>query len=171
MNKHPIETIVLPNGATLIFTPCPGTKSVGLNDTLEQFQQQGVSMLLTLMFDNEMAANDVMKLPELCLKFQIKWLQLPIVDDEAPKQKFEQRWQRYKQLILHEIKNRGNVAVHCKGGTGRTGTVISLLLLELGWPVHKIKQEVQRVKPQALTIQKQIYYLNSQVTGSDEQFS
>jgi protein-tyrosine phosphatase len=62
------------------------------------------------------------------------------------------------------------VAVHCKGGTGRTGTVISLILLELGWSVSRVKQEIQVLKPKALRIQKQIDYLNSQLINQTEKF-
>lgn len=170
MNNHPYETLALPNGAKLLFTPCPGTKAATLEESLQQLKQQGVSMLLTLMFCKEMVENDITKLPELCDTLQIKWLQLPIVDDEAPQESFQQRWDKYKHLIFDEINNKGVVAVHCKGGTGRTGTVISMLLLQLGWPVAKIKQEVQALKPNALRIQKQIDYLNSTLSHSKEMF-
>ena len=166
---HPFQTLALPNGAKLLFTPCPGTKDASLEESLLQLKQQGVSMLLTLMFDKEMTENKVTTLPKLCNTHQIQWLQLPIVDDEAPQEAFEQQWQKYKAKILREIDNKGVVAVHCKGGTGRTGTVISLLLLQLGWSAAKIKQEVQIIKPKALRIQKQIDYLNSQLINSVEQ--
>jgi len=171
MTEHPFEALALPNGAKLLFTPCPGTKTANLEESLQQLKQQGVSMLLTLMFDKEMVENNAIKLPQLCKIYNIQWLQLPIVDDEAPQEAFQQQWQKNKALILNDIANKGVVAVHCKGGTGRTGTVISLLLLQLGWPVDKIKQEVQIVKPKALRIQKQIDYLNSQLISSAEQFS
>ncbi|MEW6981830.1 tyrosine-protein phosphatase [Colwelliaceae bacterium 6471] len=170
VEAHPFETLALPNGAKLLFTPCPGTKQVNLDESLRQLKQQGVSMLITLMFSKEMVENDISELPELCDALQIKWLQLPIVDDEAPQESFQIKWQKYKELILNEIANKGVVAVHCKGGTGRTGTVISLLLIQLGWSVTKIKQEVQKVKPKALRIQKQLDYLNCQVTMSSERF-
>lgn len=167
MNQHPFETLALPNGAKLLFTPCPGTKAANLDESLQQLKQQGVTMLLTLMFDKEMVENDIAMLPELCDKLQLKWLQLPIVDDEAPQEAFQRKWDKYKQLILDEINNKGVVAVHCKGGTGRTGTVIALLLLALGWPVNKIIKEIQSVKPKALRIKKQLDYLNNQLVNSD----
>jgi len=170
VNQHPFESLILPNGAKLLFTPCPGTKDVDLEESLQQLKQQGVSMLLTLMFDKEMVENNAIKLPQLCKIYQIQWLQLPIVDDEAPKEAFHQQWIKNKALIMNEINNKGVVAVHCKGGTGRTGTVISLLLLELGWSADKIKQEVQTLKPKALRIQKQIDYLNSRLTRPIEVF-
>lgn len=162
MNYHPFETLILANGAKLLFTPCPGTKSVSLENSVHQLKEQGVSMLLTLMFDEEMADNGITTLPNLCKSLQISWLQLPVIDDEAPQAEFEQQWQQHKTHILNEVHNKGVVAVHCKGGTGRTGTVIALILLQLGWSIDKIKQEIQTLKPKALRIQKQIDYLNNQ---------
>jgi protein-tyrosine phosphatase len=163
VNKHPFEIIALDHGSKLLFTPCPGTKLVGLEDSIEQLKENGTSMLITLMFDEEMASNNIVSLPELCHQHQISWLQLPIVDDEAPSEVFQSQWGKYKPIILNELNNKGVVAIHCKGGTGRTGTVIALLLLALGWPVDKIVKEVQNVKPKALRIKKQLDYLNKQL--------
>jgi protein-tyrosine phosphatase len=118
------------------------------------------------MFDEEMAKNKVLSLPDICHHQQTSWLQLPIIDDEAPDKAFESQWEKYKGQILTELKNNGVVAIHCKGGTGRTGTVIAMILLELGWPVNKIIAEVQNVKANALRIQKQRDYLNKQLSNS-----
>lgn len=166
MNIHPFETVSLENGARLLLTPCPGTKLVGLETSIKQLKQNGTSIVITLMFDEEMAANEVLTLPDICNKHQIDWLQLPIIDDEAPSEAFECQWLKYKPLILNHLKNRGVVAVHCKGGTGRTGTVIALLLLELGWTADQITREIQTIKPNALRIKKQLDYLNTQLSNS-----
>jgi len=166
VNIHPFETVSLENGAKLLLTPCPGTKLVGLETSIKQLKQNGTSMVITLMFDEEMAANEVLDLPDICNQHQIDWLQLPIIDDEAPSKAFECQWHKHKQSILNHLKNRGVVAVHCKGGTGRTGTVIALLLLELGWTADKITKEIQDTKPQALRIKKQLDYLNSQLINT-----
>ena len=162
VNTHPFDILVLEDGAKLIFTPCPGTKTANVEDSIAQLKQYGTSMLLTLMFDEEMAANNAAFIPEICDKHDITWIQLPIIDDEAPNKSFESQWNKYKQIILAEINNKGVVAVHCKGGTGRTGTVISLLLLALGWPVNKIIKGVRAIKPGALEIKVQLDYLNTQ---------
>lgn len=166
MNNHPYEILALPNGAKLIFTPCPGSKSVSLEESIKQLKQVGTSVLITLMFDKEMAANNALYLPDLCQQNQIKWFQLPIVDDEAPSEAFESKWKKYKAVILSELNNKGVIAIHCKGGTGRTGTVIALILLELGWPINTIIKAVQNVKPNALKIDKQLDYLHSRLANS-----
>jgi len=166
VNTHPFEILALENKAKLIFTPCPGTKSVSLEESVKQLKQNGTTMLITLMFDKEMVSNNVLSLPEICRQHQVNWLQLPIIDDEAPCNIFESQWEKYKPIILNELRNEGVVAVHCKGGTGRTGTVIALLLLALDWPVNKVIECIQNVRPKALRINKQLDYLNSQLSNS-----
>ena len=170
VNIHPFEILALDNGAKLIFTPCPGTKSVSLENSIIQLKQNQTSMLITLMADEEMVANDVLALPDICQKHKITWLRLPIVDDEAPASAFELQWVKHKQTILEEINNQGVVVIHCKGGTGRTGTVIAMLLLHLGWSVSQIVKEVQAIKPKALKIQAQLDYLNTLLSYSVNKF-
>jgi len=170
VNKHPYEELILPKGGKLLFTPCPGTKSVSLEASVKQLKQNGTSMLITLMHDDEMATNSVISLPNICRQHKMTWLQLPIVDDEAPSHVFELQWKKHKKNILIELENKGVVAVHCKGGTGRTGTVIALILLALGWTVSEIIKEVRSVRPEALKIKKQLDYLNNHLVTSKVHF-
>ncbi|MDO6718036.1 tyrosine-protein phosphatase [Psychrosphaera sp. 1_MG-2023] len=161
IQKHPYDILPLENGAQLIFTPCPGTKDASLSDAISTLKHAGTSMLITLMFDDEMAKNNVQSLPTECLKHDIEWVQLPIVDDAAPAQAFENQWHVQKDKILEQLKNKGTIAVHCKGGSGRTGLVIGLILLSIGWPAEKIIKQIQQRRPNALKNSKQLNYFNS----------
>lgn len=161
MQTHPYDVLTLENDAKLIFTPCPGTKSESLQQSLSTLKSAGTSMLLTLMFDEEMKKNSVISLPTECTKQDIEWVQLPILDDAAPDQEFESQWNKHKTNILSVINNKGVVAVHCKAGSGRTGLVIGLILLALGWPAEKVLKEVQRIRPNTLQNSKQLNYFNS----------
>lgn len=163
LNTHPFDALTLDNGAQLIFTPCPGTKDANLTDSISTLKQAGTNMLLTLMFDAEMKKNKVTTMPDECEQQGITWLQLPILDDAAPSEPFEQQWQLQKQNILKVINNKGTIAVHCKGGTGRTGLVIGLILLAYGWPADKVIAQVQNIRPKALINPLQLNYFNSYI--------
>lgn len=157
--SHPYDILTLDNGAKLIFTPCPGTKAANLVESISTLKQAGASMLITLMFDEEMERNNVSSLSFECAKQGIEWVQLPIIDDEAPNEIYEPLWSTQKPNILSVINNKGMIAVHCKGGTGRTGLVIGLILLSLGWPCERVIETVQTIRPKALKNDVQLDYL------------
>lgn len=159
MSCHPYTSIDIENGARLFFTPCPGSKGMTLGETMSYFKSEGVSMLLTLMDDNDMENNGIVDIENVCQENVILWRQLPIADDEAPGKLFEDKWQLYKQSILVALKNKETIAVHCKGGTGRTGTVIALILGLIGWDFDDAAKVIKQAKPNALTIDKQVSYL------------
>lgn len=161
MPKHPYDILTLENGAQLIFTPCPGTKEATLAASIETLKQAGTEMLLTLMFDEERDKNNAQSLPEICAEQGIKWLQLPILDDAAPDKVFEEQWSQHKEAILQVLNNKGTIAVHCKGGSGRTGLVIGLIILSFGWPAEKVIKEVQLIRPNALKHPVQLEYFNA----------
>jgi len=161
MKIHPFDILALDNGAQLIFTPCPGTKETSLEDTVSQLKQSGAQMLVTLMFDEEMANNNAELLPTVCARQGIAWVQLLMPDDAVPNEAFESQWQANKADILNIINNKGTVAVHCKGGSGRTGLTVGLILLAFGWSGDKVLTEVQRLRPKALHHPVQLDYFNS----------
>lgn len=163
MTTHPYVSVSIENGAEIILTPCPGTKGVDLETSIINLKKAGCTLLLTLMFDDEMVKNNIQLIPQLCQKYGITWLQLPIMDDEAPNQEFESNWYQYQQLILTTIISGNSLAIHCKGGTGRTGLVAAMILYFYGWPIEKVFEKIQAVRPQALKIEKQVAYLNSYV--------
>ena len=149
------------NGAQLIFTPCPGTKDASLEESIVDLKKAGTNILITLMFDEEMANNNAESLPSVCANHEITWIQLPISDDAAPNEIFESQWQENKNAILDVINNQGSVAVHCKGGSGRTGLAIAIILLAYGWSAEKIIFEIQKLRPKALKHPVQLDYFKS----------
>ena len=160
---HPFDTLQLDNGAQIIFTPCPGTKNTSINAALTQLKVAGTSMLVTLLETQEIKRLGVEALEAECDQLNIKWLQLPIEDDAAPEQEFEQRWSLYKTDILNVLANGGTIAVHCKGGTGRTGLVVGLILLALGWDSDKVIPQVQKIRPKAFSKVAQLQYFQAKV--------
>ncbi|WP_413693257.1 tyrosine-protein phosphatase [Psychromonas sp. KJ10-2] len=161
MQTHPYDILPLDNGAQLIFTPCPGTKETSIDDALTTLKDEKTAMLITLMFDQEMDKNAVNALPVSCKDQGIEWIQLPILDDAAPGVEFESQWAKHKAEIVELINNKGTIAVHCKGGSGRTGLVIGLILLALDWPAKEVIKTVQSIRPKALSHPVQLDYFNT----------
>lgn len=161
MQTHPYDKLTLDNGASFIFTPCPGTKDVKLETSISQLKSAGAQVILTLMYDSEMEKLGAELLPSVCDDMGVKWFQLPILDDDAPNNDFEEAFHNHQDEIINTLSNQGTVAVHCKGGSGRTGLVIGLLMTKLGYEKTDVINQVQKIRPKALNNPIQLSYFNN----------
>lgn len=118
-------------------------------------------MLLSLMPQKELEKNNVETINSECNKHDITWFHLPINDDEAPQQPFTSRWNTHKTDILQAILQKQTIAIHCKGGTGRTGLVAALILNSVGYTKEEVYGLVQGIRPKALTIELQKEYFEN----------
>lgn len=158
---HPTDKLTLENGLTLFLTPCPGTKALGLEETIQQFSQQGIKALVSLTPNNEMEKLAVTGLPNLCERYGIQWFYAPVEDFQAPAQAFQEEWPKCKNEIHQLLSDKQAVALHCHGGQGRTGTVAAQLLIEQGFTFEQAKSTIKAIKPGALTNDKQVDYLKA----------
>lgn len=160
---HPFDPLQLDAGNQLIFTPCPGLKGVDLATSLAQLKAGGADVVLTMMPAENLEKEGVATINEEAEKAGLLWFHLPIVDDALPAEPFEQAWTQHRAEILGLLKEGKNFAVHCKGGTGRTGLMIGILLAELGYGYDEIVQKVQSVRPKSLTLDCHTSYLKPYV--------
>ena len=156
--SHPTWNLDLEIGG-LVLTPCPGTKGVPLEDSLKQLQSQGVQAIVTALSDAELASKDVAELGALTEQLGMKWFQIEIEDDCAPSEAFDIKWQNASPNLHAILEEDGNVAMHCMGGSGRTGLFAAHLLLEQGWALDDIIREVQALRPGAFTKPVQVDYI------------
>ncbi|CCN72104.1 cyclin-dependent kinase inhibitor 3 family protein [Vibrio nigripulchritudo] len=155
---HPTWNLDLESGG-LVLTPCPGTKGVALEASLQQLKDEGVQAVVTALDNAELASKEVSELGEITEKLGMKWFQIEIEDDCAPSDAFTAKWQKASPE-LHKILNQGGkVALHCMGGSGRTGLFAAHLLLEKGWKLADIIREVQALRPGAFTKPVQVDYI------------
>ncbi|MCM8614175.1 dual specificity protein phosphatase family protein [Accumulibacter sp.] len=153
MNTHPSDLLPLSQGgAGFILTPCPGTRGVDAADAVEQLQAAGAAAVLTLMPSDEMASNGVSTLGDLCAKRGLRWFHLPIEDDHAPTADFAAAWQAQREAVHRLLDDGKRVAIHCKGGSGRTGLMAAQILLERGWSKDAAVAAVKAVRPNALSL-------------------
>jgi len=89
----------------------------------------------------------------------LTWFQLPIEDDEEPGEAFQQAWKEQKTALFDLFNGGKTLAIHCRGGSGRTGLIAAILLLESGEKWADVQSKVQSVRPKALTHPAHISYL------------
>jgi protein-tyrosine phosphatase len=160
--SHPYDLLPLDgqSAAGLIFTPCPGTKGTSIAEALATLQQAGAAAVISL---NPMAELENLQVSDLGAEVHAKglpWFHCPIEDDHAPDADFASAWQQAGPLV-HQLLNEGKtVAIHCKGGSGRTGLMAAQILLERGHGKDKVKSMVQALRPFALTLPPHVEYFN-----------
>ncbi|EGQ7960694.1 cyclin-dependent kinase inhibitor 3 family protein [Vibrio parahaemolyticus] len=156
--SHPTWQLDLDSGA-LVLTPCPGTKGVDLQTSLQQLKEQGVQAVVTALDNAELASKDVADLGEVTQQLGMKWFQIEIEDDCAPSEDFVVKWQQASPELHAILAQDGKVAMHCMGGSGRTGLFAAHLLLEKKWTLDDIVREVQALRPGAFTKPVQLEYI------------
>ena len=170
---HPFSILVLEDASAdgtpgqIIFTPRPGTKGIDVTTSLKQLAAAGAQAILTLMPLEEMQRNDVADLSQQCKSLGLLWFHLPIEDDHAPENDFQNAWATAKRAI-HELLDAGKtLAIHCKGGSGRTGLVAAQILLERGMPLEQVIDKVRAIRPNALQLPVHQSYINQTAQDVD----
>ncbi|MDX1751204.1 MAG: dual specificity protein phosphatase family protein [Methylophaga sp.] len=150
MPSHPLYPLTIPGQkGILLLTPCPGTANTDLASAIGDLKTADAKAVLTLMTEQELQQNHVEALPEQCRENDIEWFHLPVDDDEAPSEAFNNVWQNSRSKV-HQLLDEGHaVAVHCKGGSGRTGLVVGQILLERGVQLADAIALVQSARPKA----------------------
>jgi protein-tyrosine phosphatase len=143
----------------LIFTPCPGTKGTLPFEALKTLKEAGASALLTLMPTGELLQNEIDLLPEECQMLGIEWFHLPVDDDQAPGEAFKNAWEQHHARLKQLLNEGKTIAIHCKGGSGRTGLIAAQLLIESGVPFSDAIRDVQSLRPRAIQHPAHIEYI------------
>ncbi len=136
--------------AALIFTPCPGTQGSPIDEALADLKAAGADALVTVMPEGELADNNASNIEQLCQEAGLVWFHLPVADDAAPGEDFESRWVESQAEISRRLSEGQRIAIHCKGGSGRTGLIAASLLISQGLPLEAATQQVQALRPKAL---------------------
>ena len=142
-----IDSLTLPDSQARIgLCACPG-QSASLSGDLLRLRDWGARGLVTLIEDHELELLGVTSLPEEIEALGMRWWHLPIRDMDTPDAGFEIRWRRAGQELRDLLGDGFSVALHCRGGKGRTGTIAARLLVELGSAPALAIERVRAARP------------------------
>jgi len=157
---HPYDELAIAD-CRLLFTPCPGTKGPSVAESLQHLQQAGAKAVLTLMPAVELAKLNISGLAEHCQTLGLTWYHCPIEDDCAPTAEFSNAWLQAAPQLQQLLDQQQAIAIHCKGGSGRTSLAAAQLLVERGVAKADITAKIREVRPHALTLAAHVNYFNA----------
>ena len=158
---HPVWPLAVGNGR-LLLTPCPGTQAVMLTESLEQLKESGATAIITLMSAAELTDNHLPDFQQAVAASGLAWFHLPVPDDDLPGEDFNHAWQAIYPQLLQRLRSGEALAIHCKGGSGRTGLIAAKLMLATGYDAEQAIIAIQALRPKAFSHPAQRdYILNS----------
>tara|TARA_R110001583_G_scaffold6499_1_gene32786 strand:+ start:4647 stop:5159 length:513 start_codon:yes stop_codon:yes gene_type:complete len=160
MSLHSIFPLSIENSnAKLLLTPCPGSKELPLKPALQALKQYGANAVITLMTEKELQALSLNEIGATTKSLGLSWFHLPVTDDQTPDQTFNTLWQTAGPAIHRLLENEKSIAIHCKGGSGRTGLIAAQILLERGEALNKVVKRIQKLRPNAFNLEAQRDYI------------
>jgi protein-tyrosine phosphatase len=166
---HPVPLYaVLPvveGGGQLVLSAHPASYGTeNLATVLADYRRQGVELVVTLVAEDELDALGLINLEAECQAQGLLWAFCPIPDFGVPGQDFEISWQELAPRLLALLSAGRGVAIHCRAGLGRTGTVAARILIERGMAAEDAIATVRRCRPGSIeTLSQEAYLLRLSV--------
>ena len=141
MNKFAYDFVQPKDFKGKIFLTCfPGRKGTEVtykesifSEDLNNFNNLGCNTILSLVEDLEFEKLcDKKNFVRSIYAKNLKWMHMPIEDLKAPDRQFNKKWETTKVLLKNDLMEGKNIAIHCMGGKGRSGTIAAILLIEFG---------------------------------------
>lgn len=124
-----------------------------LKDDIESMKKAGVTHIVPLLGQDEMADYGVPNLLDAYKAAGFEVYHLPIVDQGVTSQ--DEMYQLI-EWIQGAVKDSSHVLLHCVGGLGRSGMVAASYLRSKGLPAHQALAEVRSVRsPRAIETEEQ----------------
>lgn len=127
---------------------------------LDAISEWGAHMALTLLEAPEFELLQVPALGEAFRGRGIDWRHMPIPDLNAPGDEFLNLFKTDGTAAIEVLRRGGRVLVHCRAGLGRTGTVASMLLIELGASVEDALRRVRGARRGAVQTPSQLEFVS-----------
>ena len=131
----------------------------GFFDVLESNSYRAlVSLVEVQEFDQFISYS---KFEETIGKRNFSWFSHPLRDMTAPDEIFTADFFETQSSLLECLRSGEKIAIHCKGGLGRSGTIAALLLCHLGFSAEKSIELVRKSRPGAIETKEQEIFIQA----------
>lgn len=126
-----------------------------MGDDLDEVSRWGASVVVTLMETAELREYGLSDLGNQVRARGMVWAHLPIRDVDVPDADFDRWWPTVSGLLRSVVCDGGRMFVHCRGGLGRAGMVVTRLLVDDGERPVVALRKVRAVRPGAVETEAQ----------------
>lgn len=102
-----------------------GNRNCNLDQDLRAIVDCGASAIVSVIEQTELDSLSVSDLGVRAEALGLDWDHLPVVDVSVPDKCFEALWVYAGYRLRRALAEGKKILVHCRGGLGRTGTVVA----------------------------------------------
>ncbi|MFZ4478800.1 MAG: dual specificity protein phosphatase family protein [Rhodoferax sp.] len=158
LDSELFSLLEVPAGGLLILSAQP-SKFGAVEQALAAYRAAGARHLISLLPDHELLTLGLQSMQDRCAQSGLTWAHCPIDDFSAPGPVFEQHWNGIASRVHSLLDHGEGVALHCRAGLGRTGTVAARILIERGLSASDAIRLVRQTRPGSIETATQEHYL------------
>lgn len=128
----------------LYVMPKPGKGDGSVAEDIAALKAEGVDVVVSLLLSDEQLAEGLSTEAELCAASGIDFLNFPIEDHCVPQDR--EAAMSFVAKLRRSLEDGKNVAIHCRGGVGRTGTLAGALMVSCGYGAEGAFQLLSSVR-------------------------
>ncbi|MBK1880221.1 protein-tyrosine phosphatase family protein [Pelagicoccus mobilis] len=135
----------------LYVMPKPGKGDGTVAEDIAALKAEGINIVVSLLQAEELIAQGLEQEAELCAQSDLEYLNFPIADHQVPDDR--EAAMKFVHSLKKELSKGKNIAIHCRGGVGRTGTLAAALMLACSLQAEDVfdKLHKARGKPMPVT--------------------
>ena len=131
------------DGISLAIMPRPRAGD-WLEDEIDQWQREGLKIVVSLLEPSEIAELEIGLEPDLCASRGIEYLSFPIADRGVPSS--VAAFDTFLAPVVKRLRSGTAVAVHCRAGIGRAGLTAACILVRAGIPYPLVFPAISRAR-------------------------
>ena len=115
-----------------------------LDDEIKWLKIRKIDYLICLLEDSELTKLGLNREKELCKKWKIQFVNLPIEDVNIPKA--SGKFIKLVEDLAKEIRQEKKVVIHCRMGIGRSSILAGAIMIKLGFEGKEVFEIISKYR-------------------------